>query len=109
MTLQQIEGQIRACQRLEYVTYGPPTQESYPRGAEIGGVPAAIEGLYSAWATLRRTLWSGPYRRWARELADECRTTLERLSGEHGLVYFGEPDRFPGYTDSGGNFHAPVH
>jgi hypothetical protein len=92
-SLQEIESQIERCEKLEYVTYRDVDENGNPIAVE--GPEAAVAGLYDAWGTLRRQLWSAPYQTWANELKERCRRNLLRLSEEHDLVYFGEPDRWP--------------
>jgi hypothetical protein len=93
-TLQEIEETIGRCRRLEHVTYRDPALDGTPRPETP--VRSAIEGLYRCWRALRTTLWSDPYREWARRLEGECRAGLEAISAEHGLrLDVREPDRWP--------------
>lgn len=93
-TPQEIEDQIRACQRREHTGYYGDVDDQ-GHAALVGGAEAAFYGLLDAWGTLRRALWSPPYRAWAEELKEECRTSLESLCAENRVAYPGEPDRWP--------------
>lgn len=88
MTLQELETKIDLCEHLQY-------RYLSDEDTWCDGVEAAVDGLYSVWGELRRTLWSEPFHGWANALKDRCREILIRLSNEHDLVYYGEPDRWP--------------
>lgn len=93
-TLQAIEDQIAMLERGEL---GPRYDED---GDPVPATPSAIcERLYSLEGDLRRTLWSAPYRQWARDLYERADREVRRLCDAHGLMYGGRAPLFPGGPD----------
>ena len=100
-TLQEYEARIESIARGELVCYTEP--DLYGRMNVRPTTPADLcDALYSLEGGLRRTLWSGPYQGWARELIERADREVRRLCEVHGLLYSGRAPLYSGgWTGSG--------
>lgn len=100
MTLEQYESEIEGLERLE-----PETRFA---DLECASLPEECAYRLSRLSqSIRRTLWSQPFRQWARDLALRADLAAQRIAAEHDLVYGGRLPRFEAFY-SGGHYCNPV-